>query len=87
MTAFNVCRKTLGGILKFDRHYNLCLNLFYGAHYAFANYQEEQDTRPTRTTEKHNYRKVFKLMKIRPDTNTQETKKECLQFKIFLMLQ
>ena len=30
-----MCRKTLGGILKFDRHCNLFLNPFYGARYAF----------------------------------------------------
>ena len=81
-----MCRKTLGGILKFDRHCNLFLNLFYGAHYAFSNQQEEQDTRPTHTTEKHNFRKCFKVMRIRPDTDMQETKKECFPFKIFPML-
>ena len=30
-----MCRKTLGGILKFDRHCSLFLNPFYGAYYAF----------------------------------------------------
>ena len=48
-----MCRNTLGGILKFDRHCNLSLNLFYGAHCAFSNQQEDQDTRPTHTTEKN----------------------------------
>ena len=62
-------------------------NLFYGAHYAFCSQQEEQDARSTHTTEKHNFRKFFKLMRIRPDTNMQETKKECFPFKIFPMLQ
>ena len=71
-----MCRKTLGEILKFDRHCNPFLNLFYGAHYAFSNQQEEQDTRPTHTTEKHNFRKCFKLMRIRPDTNMQEKEKK-----------
>ena len=42
-----MCRKTLDGILKFDRHCSLFLNLFYGVHYAFASQQEEQDTRST----------------------------------------
>ena len=70
-----MCRKTLGGILKFDRRCNLSLNPFYGAHYAFSSWQEEQDTRPTHTTEKHNFRNFFKLMRIRPDTNIQKTNK------------
>ena len=70
-----MCRKTLGGILKFDRHCNLSLILFYGAHCAFSSKQVEQDTRPTHTTEKHNFRNFFKLMRIRPDTNMEETKR------------
>ena len=52
---------------------------------------------PTHTCEEHNFRKFFRLMRIRPDTNMQETKrkkrkkerkkKECFPIKIFPMLQ
>ena len=66
-----MCRKTLGGILKFDRHCNFFLFFFcYGAHYAFSN-QQEQDTDQV-TQLKSTTSAKFSIA---------EDKKECFPFK------